>query len=446
MDPAAPSRAPTSSGPAAPVPPAGTPPAGRPPPPPPPVRTFARARRAVQLGVVALVVLAPFLDLIRIDVGAGALVVLGHALHPGKELWIVFGFLLVGLLWVFGGALIHGRLWCGWLCPQTLGSELAAAWRRVACGPKKGVQPPRAREALYVAGVVLGSALFSAAVVNWFLAPAQRLSPPAGAWVGLAVLTALLAADFLWVRHAYCLKICPYGVLLQLIQDPKTLRVVLADEDRATCLGCKACERACFMDVSVRDRDRRTEAACLLCGLCVDACDRVFTKRGREGILHFRFAQGRPGWPRWLSRIGLSDPRRLGLAFVTVGVALATVLLFRGREGLVVTARSRYAEAAVTADGRARNTVDVTLSNDGETALVFDVSVAGELAFAPPEPARLEVAAGARRVVPVVVSVAPGVVAPSGPHRVTVRLVPAGGGAAVEAATTFFVPSRPRGP
>ncbi len=411
-------------------------------PPAPPARgRFATARRALQALVLAGLAAAPFLDLLRVDLVAGRLIVLGRSLHPGKDLWAVYGLLLVGLLWIFGGALIHGRLWCGWLCPQTLGSELAARWQARVLGSGRAARRTPARETLYGGGIVLGSATFAALLVNLFLTPAQRWAPPAPAWIALGVLAALLAADFLWVRHAYCLRLCPYGVLLQLVQDRKTLRVELPEGERAACLSCRACERACFMGVDVRDRSRHTEAACLLCGLCVDACNRVFARRGRPGLLTFAFASGRPGWPAWLSRVGLSDARRLGLTLVTVGVALATLVFFRTREPLSVTAATRYAEARRTPDGQVLNTVDLTLSNDGEAARSFRLDVrAGDLALAPPEPARVTVEAGARVVVPVVLRLATGAQASPGAHPVELRLEPVEGGEPLLRRATFFVP------
>lgn len=416
------------------------PPAPRPPPPP----RFARARRAVQLSVLALLVLAPFVDLLRFDLEAGVLVLAGHRLHPGQDLWAVYGLVLVGLLWVFGGALIHGRLWCGWLCPQTLTSEAATRLEHRLRGPAKARKPGRVRAGLYLGTVTAGAAVLAASAVNYFLAPAQRLAPPPGAWVGLGVLTALIAADLLFVRHGFCLRVCPYGVLLQLVQDPKTLRVGIADEDRARCLQCKACDRACFMDVSPRDRDRRTEAACLLCGLCVDACDRVFARRGGEGILHLRFPAGRPGWPRWLARVGLSDARRLGLALVTVGVAVGALLVLRSREGLSVTVRPRYAEAVRTADA-VENVFDVTVSNGEEAARVLVVAVEGLPGVAVRGPARIEVPAGGRVAVALPLELRGTAPAP-GAHPVRIVLRTPEGQVALERTASFFVPGRPRAP
>ncbi|MBL9086244.1 MAG: 4Fe-4S binding protein [Planctomycetia bacterium] len=417
----------------------------RPTPLPPPPPRFAVARRLVQGGVLALLVLAPFLDLLRFDLVAGVLVLAGHRLHPGVDLWAVYGIVLVGLLWVFGGALIHGRLWCGWLCPQTLASEMATKLEGKVLGKGRAAKRGPARALAYGGTVVAGAAFLAAAAVNYFLVPAQRLAPPQAAWVGFGVLTALIAADLLFVRHTFCLRACPYGVLLQLVQDPKTMRVGMADEDRAICMNCKACDRACFMDVSPRDRDRRTEAACLLCGLCVDACDRVFAKRGREGILHLRFPAGKPGWPTWLSRIGLSDARRLGLALVTLGVAVGAVLVMRSREGVSVTVRPRYDDSRLTAEGAVENVFDVTVSNGEETARGFDVAVDGLPGVVVRTGGRIEVPASGRVTARVALELPAGAAPPTaGAHPVRLRLVGPDGATVLEKSASFFVPGKAR--
>lgn len=421
------------------------PPAGPAAPLPPPPPRFARWRRVVQGTVLAVLVLAPFVELLRFDLHEGVLVLAGRHLHPGQDLWAVYGLVLVGLLWIFGGALIHGRLWCGWLCPQTLSSELATKLEAKLVGRGRTARRGPTRSLLYGALVVAGAAFLAAAAVNYFLVPAERLAPPRGAWIALGVLTALIAGDLLWVRHAFCLKICPYGVLLQLVQDPRTMRVGIADEDRATCLQCKACDRACFMEVSPRDRDRRTEAACLLCGLCVDACDRVFAKRGREGILHLRFPAGRPGWPRWLARIGLSDARRLGLALVTAGVAIGAFLVAQSREGLSASVRPRYDESAKSEAGVVVNVFDVTVSNGEPAARGFDVVVDGLPGLVVGDGRRIEVPAGGRVTSRVRLTLPASAATTAGSHAVRVRLVAPDGATALERTATFFVPEGVRG-
>lgn len=412
---------------------------------PPPAPRFARWRRAVQGAVLLALVLAPFVELLRFDLEEGVLVLAGRHLHPGQDLWVVFGLVLVGLLWVFGGALIHGRLWCGWLCPQTLSSELATKLEARVYGKGRAARRTPGRDLVYGTLVVAAAALLSAAAVNYFLAPGQRLAPPPGAWVAWGVLTALAAADFLWIRHAFCLKICPYGVLLQLVQDPKTLRVGIADEDRARCLECKACDRVCFMDVSPRDRDRHTDAACLLCGLCVDACDRVFARRGREGILHLRFPSGRPGWPRWLSRVGLSDARRLGLALVTIAVAVGALLVLRSREGLSLSVRPRYDESAKSAAGVVENVFDVTVSNGEPAARTFAVVVDGLPGLVLEESGRVTVPAGGRTTLRLRLRLPAASATTAGSHPVVVRLLAEDGRGVLERPATFFVPEGVRG-
>ena len=81
-------------------------------------------RRAAQLLALAVVTLVPLTGLFRIDVRAGAMVILD------RQIWFSDFFIVFGL-WIFlATALIYlyslaGTAFCGWACPQNSVSEWA---------------------------------------------------------------------------------------------------------------------------------------------------------------------------------------------------------------------------------------------------------------------------------------------------------------------------------
>ncbi|HYA67049.1 MAG TPA: 4Fe-4S binding protein, partial [Burkholderiaceae bacterium] len=99
---------------------------------------FHGRRRAIQLIVLALIVLVPTTGLFRIDPTAGALVVLD------RQIWFADFFLFFGL-WIFLATLmvflysIAGTVFCGWVCPQNTVAEWANFMTRKMLGKRAEV-------------------------------------------------------------------------------------------------------------------------------------------------------------------------------------------------------------------------------------------------------------------------------------------------------------------
>ncbi|HQT25885.1 MAG TPA: 4Fe-4S binding protein, partial [Burkholderiales bacterium] len=91
------------------------------------------ARRAVQIGIIALAILIPASGLFRIDPVAGAFVVLN------RQIWFSDFFLMFGL-WIMVATSavmlysVAGTVFCGWACPQNTMAEWANHMTRKLLG------------------------------------------------------------------------------------------------------------------------------------------------------------------------------------------------------------------------------------------------------------------------------------------------------------------------
>jgi polyferredoxin len=114
------------------------------------------------------------------------------------------------------------------------------------------------------------------AVVEAFLRSPYNLSadakmlrffqePTANALWVLGALTALS----LVVKHSWCRYLCPYGALLGVasLLSPLSVR-----RDPAACNDCRACTRACPVEIPVHARLRVLSSECTGCMSCVAAC------------------------------------------------------------------------------------------------------------------------------------------------------------------------------
>lgn len=313
-----------------------------------------RARFSLQAAIAAFFFAAPWLTfggsrVFGLDAPDGALRLFGARI-PASDLFtalLAVLTLLFLLLW-FTAAL--GRLWCGWLCPQSIISD-AAAW------VSRGRSGKAALHVLSIAFAILSSSTF----LLYFLKPSELFSAAFFAEPGLGLAAFILVAvvvylDMAWVGRKFCVSVCPYGKLLTVLTDREAVDVALDPARAKGCIDCGACDRACPMGLSVREG---AGADCNRCGRCVDACSKVLERRG-GGVVRFAVPPG--GWlkgvalrPRYLPLLLLAFAAAVGFAWraatdrpawlaVRATPEVASKKLADGRAAIFLTARIGAAE------------------------------------------------------------------------------------------------------
>lgn len=285
-------------------------------------RFHPRTRRYWQAGFFALFLLAPVLNLFRLDLTAGHFWFLGMrwtlGLHEmagadawalSQQLWLrallpVLGFigLVLWLVWRYG------RIYCGWLCPHFSVVESINALMRRASG-KPGlwehkrlpevqsdgtVIHPDRRWWWLVAVAILGFALLWAVTLLTYLLPPARvwshlfsasLTRNEALFIGVA--TGLFVLEFTLARHFFCRYACAVGVFQSLVWMGNPRAMVLGfDRGHASqCRDCDAsCDHACPMRIHPR-HGKRLKFTCTQCQSCVLACERAQASRGRQPLL-----------------------------------------------------------------------------------------------------------------------------------------------------------------
>lgn len=197
-------------------------------------------------------------------------------------------------------ALILGKVFCSWVCPQNTFAEWIAAlqkrwafnrWRsrqRARTGPN-----PRPwiywgifavlMLAVLVTGLPLMSYLSAPGIIS---AQIGQVILGLGIGIELLVVVVILVAEALLWRRFWCKYACPVGAGLALLRAPGTLRVHFAP-DLCDCGGrTSPCRLACPLDLAPKREG--IYPACFNCGLCVAACEET----GKEA-LSFRFQKRR---------------------------------------------------------------------------------------------------------------------------------------------------------
>ncbi|MGE5663366.1 MAG: 4Fe-4S binding protein [Deltaproteobacteria bacterium] len=84
-----------------------------------------------------------------------------------------------------------------------------------------------------------------------------------------AVTLLVLAGLSVAIKNFWCRYLCPYGALLGLVSWMSPQRVV---REKETCIDCKACTRACPVEIRVHAKPSVWTPECTGCMSCVAAC------------------------------------------------------------------------------------------------------------------------------------------------------------------------------
>jgi cytochrome c oxidase accessory protein FixG len=270
---------------------------------------FMRWRRWLGYFVIAVYFVMPWIQIggmqsILIEIPERRFLLFGHVFWPQDVFYLVFLLLgMAGALFFFTA--VAGRVWCGWLCPQTVFMEeifrKLEEWiegdhherRRLDAAPWS-VRKARLRLTKH-ALFLLFSALVSNTFIAYFVGTERLLSwmtrPPLEHWTAFLFMAAILAVfylDFAWFREQFCIVLCPYARFQSVLTDAHTIQVgydTVRGEPRGRlgttkgdCIDCHKCVVVCPTGIDIRDG---YQLECIGCARCIDACDSIMERIGK---------------------------------------------------------------------------------------------------------------------------------------------------------------------
>jgi cytochrome c oxidase accessory protein FixG len=239
-----------------------------------------------------------------------------------QDFYLFVLFMIVGVVFVILFTVIFGRIFCGWVCPQTIFLEMF--FRRIEYWIEgdRGAQIRLSKqewnaEKIRKKGIKWFIFLIiSFLIANVFLAylissdelfkmieedPANHIST----LVSLSIFTGVFYFIFAWFREQVCIIACPYGRLQGVLLDNKSINVAYdfvrgekelgrakfnKNEDRAItgkgdCIDCKLCVHVCPTGIDIRNG---TQLECINCTACIDECDSIMESVGLpKGLIRY---------------------------------------------------------------------------------------------------------------------------------------------------------------
>jgi len=286
------------------------------------IKLYKPTRRIIQALSTIVIVLIPFLNIIRIDVPTQRFYFFNTVLWV-EEFYFIFLFLMLFIWIILTFSMIYGRVWCGWMCPQMVLVELST-WVNTKLEKFFKVRKKDTSVAkrisvmsIYYIYVIAHSLLIGFNLVAYFVDPYNMLADIASASMGpvtagfIIGIAILVVIDLGFWREKFCTKACPYGMIQMVITDDNTQIVRYQTEREADCIKCNACVKTCVMGIDIRKSPYQTE--CTHCGDCVDACTIVLSKlkQPKPTLINFSWGEGKTEKTgNFFHRIGLFDVKR----------------------------------------------------------------------------------------------------------------------------------------
>jgi cytochrome c oxidase accessory protein FixG len=219
----------------------------------------------------------------------------------------LFGIAMISIfVSLFLFTVVYGRIFCGWICPQTIFMEMVFRkieyWIEGDAAKQKALNK-RAWDVNKSFIKLLKHSIFfglSFIIANTFLAYIIGIDelftiitdPPSEHLTGLTtilIFSGIFYFIFASFREQACTLVCPYGRLQGVMLDQNSIVIAydhLRGEPRGKgkrevesklgdCVDCNQCVVVCPTGIDIRNG---TQLECVNCTACIDACDHIMDK------------------------------------------------------------------------------------------------------------------------------------------------------------------------
>jgi cytochrome c oxidase accessory protein FixG len=454
--------------------------------------TFRRVKWAVLIITLGIYYLLPFVrwdrgpnapgQAVLLDLPARRFYFFFIEIWP-QEVYYLTGLLILAALALFLMNAVAGRLWCGYLCPQTVWTDLFMAIERWTEGDRRehlqrDRQPWTAERIarsgtkhflwLMIAWWTGGAWILYFADAPTIVKDLATFQAPLIAYAFIGILTITTYALAGWMREQVCVYMCPWPRIQAALTDEYAFNVTYRydrGEPRASvkkaellrqhgepagdCIECLQCVHVCPTGIDIRNGP---DLGCIQCGLCIDACDAVMAKIGRPTRLISYDTdiniKRRQAGEQPIYRI--VRPRTLLYALVIALVGATMTYAFATRRiDAVSVLHDRNPLFVRLSDGSLRNAYAVRILNKSLESRKFvltvsgvadaDIDVIGSSTFAGVNKPLVEVGPDQSREMRVLVT-GREQQPPQSSRPLTFTITPADGGAPASTTDHFFAP------
>lgn len=324
---------------------------------------FTSARQYLSYVYLALLFAGPWIRVngepfVLLNIMERKFILFGKIFWPQDFYLFALSF-ITGVLFIVLFTVVYGRLFCGWVCPQTVFMEMV--FRRIeywiegdAPKQRKLQKMPWNWEKIRKTG--LKHVIFfgiSVLIANTFLAyiigsdellriqlddPREHM----GGLTALLIFSGVFYGVFAWFREQVCIAVCPYGRLQGVMLDRNSVVVAYdykrgesrapfrgkrenrEELDKGDCIDCHKCVDVCPTGIDIRNG---TQLECVNCTACIDACDSMMDRVGFDrGLIRYASEEQIATGKEWT--FSNRAKAYTGVLVILLGV-IVSILVFR---------------------------------------------------------------------------------------------------------------------
>ncbi len=371
---------------------------------------FETIRRLFGLIMIGLFAVAPWIQYdgsqaILFDLAEQRFNIFGLTLWP-QDLTVLAYTLIVSAFGLFFITTFAGRVWCGFMCPQTAWTYIfvwfeekieGARNKRIKLDQRKMDADKAMRKTAKHFAWVSVSLLTALTFVGYFM-PINELfidffTFDVGFWTGFWVIffTVCTYGNAGYMREIMCTHMCPYARFQSAMFDKDTFTVAyngergekrgprsrkLTPEDvhakgLGDCVDCNLCVQVCPTGIDIRNG---LQYECINCGACVDACNGVMEKMGYEkNLISFTSEHELAGGTTKIFR-----PKLIGYAVVLAIMTSLLIYDIASRVPLEVDIiRDRNSLDRETNEGLIENVYTLKVLNKSQLIQTYNIEVLG---------------------------------------------------------------------
>ena len=339
---------------------------------------------------------------ILLDIANQQFTIFALTLWP-QDLTLFSTILIISAFALFFVTTFYGRVWCGYMCPQTVWTFIFIWFEEKIEGTanqrKKFDSMPLSVSKIWKKGLKHTSwaivALLTSLTFIAYFVPARELfidffsfqsSASVVGWTLFFAFATYMNAG--WMREIMCLHICPYARFQSSMfdkdtytvtydfnrgekrgprprkQDPKTLEL-------GDCIDCNLCVQVCPTGIDIRNG---LQYECINCGACIDACDETMDKMGYEkGLISYTTEHSLEG-----KKVNLVRGKLFGYLFVMIVMSAAFIWQVSSRVPLELNIeRDRNALYRENNEGLIENTFTLQVLNKSQQNMTYNILIEG---------------------------------------------------------------------
>jgi cytochrome c oxidase accessory protein FixG len=280
---------------------------------------FFNYRKIFSFFLLALFFVTPFLKykgdpIFLFNILERKFILFGMIFWP-QDFHLVVLSLITLVVFIILFTVVYGRVFCGWVCPQTIFMEMV--YRQVEYmieGDfmkqkkldkqewnfektwKKSLKHVLFYVMSYVIANIFASYVLSMdELMNYYK---EGFTAHVTFFIGITIFSGAYYFIFAFFREQVCTIACPYGRLQGVFLDDKSIVVAYdyvrgeprGKKEKGDCIACNSCVNVCPTGIDIRNG---TQLECINCTACIDACDEVMDRINKpRGLIRYDSEKG----------------------------------------------------------------------------------------------------------------------------------------------------------